>query len=616
MKKIALFLAMAVAALACTPEENTVTPELKVLTEASELVAPQAESQVYIDFETNVDWAATIEATDWCTLSPNPATGAAGTHKLTVTCLANETNDNRTVKVVITAQGESQEVVITQLQKDALTVGEKTFSVPAEGGNVEFTVSHNVKFTATSDAEWLTKAETKAMESTKVTFVAAANTGAERTVSIVVTDGTLSETLTVTQAAWVPHFEVSPAVDQWLAVEGGSVSIEVDANVEYEVAVDDCDWLTMTQDGDTYTFTAAANESFDYRAVAVYVTPKDEAFVDSAVAFYVFQNGRVSKLWAKHPAEDFAGYDAAQKVRLAKYGDNILVANTTKVFVLDVATGEVVNTIAMPEGVTAHNVLVDDAGNFMIAADAPYEATTTLYLVPDPTNPVPEELLSFNTLNYYCVEVGNFRVKGNVKDDAVVTLTVADGGLGAVIFWEIVDGVFTEVTTEWGSRNWDYVVGPYSGWASATTCAAPAGTALADGLFFVAYGGDYNLKYKAPGAEWATTYVTGSTWMENYNCIATAEWKGDKYAAYVMGCHFDYDSADAVLVNVNDPAAAQHVYTHYGDGDVAWDWEAGVNPSWTGLGTYSDILLVPTADALLMIYVDSNYGAMACVSIK
>jgi len=614
MKKIALFLAMAVAALACTPEE-TVTPELKVLTEASELVAPQAESQVYIDFETNVAWTATIEANDWSVLSPNPATGEAGTHKLTVTCLANGTNDSRTVKVTITAQDKVEEVVITQAQKDALTVGEKTFTVPAEGGNVEFTVAHNVEFTATTEADWLTRAETKAMEETKVVFVAAENTGVERTATIVVSDGTLSENITVTQAAWVPQFEVSPAEDQWLPLEGGSVEFTVAANIEYTVELDENEWLTMTEADGVYTFTATANADFTYRSVAVYVTPADEAYVEYAKTINMFQNGRVSKLWGKTVA-DFEGYDASLPARLAAYGDKILFANTTKVYVLDPATGAVESTINMPEGVLAHNVLVDDAGNFMIAADAAYGATTTLYLVPDPTNPVPEELLSFNTNNYYCTEVGNFRVKGNVNDDAVVTLTVADGGSGAVIFWEIVDGVFTEVPTDWGPRNWDYVVGPYSGWAAATTCAAPVGTSLADGLFFIGYSGDYNLKYKANGADWVTTYVTGSSWMENYNCISTAEWKGDKYAAIVMGCHFAYDAADAVLLNVNDPAAAQFVYKHQGDGDVAWDWEAGVNPSWTGLGTFSDVLLVPTEDALLMLYADTNYGAIACISIK
>lgn len=608
MKKIALFLAMAVAALACTPEE-TVTPELKVLTEASELVAPQAESQVHIDFETNVAWTATIEANDWSVLSPNPATGEAGTHKLTVTCLANGTNDSRTVKVTITAQDKVEEVVITQAQKDALTVGEKTFTVPAEGGNVEFTVAHNVEFTATTEADWLTRAETKAMEETKVVFVAAENTGVERTATIVVSDGTLSENITVTQAAWVPQFEVSPAEDQWLPLEGGSVEFTVAANIEYTVELDENEWLTMTEADGVYTFTATANADFTYRSVAVYVTPADEAYVEYAKTINMFQNGRASKLWGKTVA-DFEGYDAAQKVRLAKYDDYVVVANGTKVYALNPIDGTVVSTYELPAPV--QSFCTDDAGNIIVAADAAPQSDLVLYVVSDITNPEPVELRTYNTGNYYATDTGNIRVKGNIKENAVITATASAGAGGAVIFWEVVGG---EIST------WYWTSVPYAADLIAYACAAPVGNSISDGLFYVGYGGDYNLHYVAEvtkdgASTWAVSYVTGSTWMENYNCISTAEWKGDKYAAIVMGCHFAYDAADAVLLNVNDPAAAQFVYKHQGDGDVAWDWAAGVNPSWTGLGTFSDVLLVPTEDALLMLYADTNYGAIACISIK
>lgn len=406
----------------------------------------------------------------------------------------------------------------------------------------------------------------------------------------------------------------------YVGFDAASVTIPVATSMEF-VVTPECDWITVAAETraevktEEIVLNVAANAGMSSRSAYVSFVPKDEAAADMAFKVAVFQSGHANKIWSKE-VKSIEGYDAAQKVRLAKYGDNILLANTTKVYLLDPATGDVLNTINMPEGVVAHSLLVDDAGNFMIAADAAFGATTTLYLVPDPTNPAPEVLLSFDTNNYYCVETGNFRVKGNVKDDAVITATVADGGAGAVIFWEFVDGKLTEYPTDWGSRDWNYVVGAYSGWAVATTCAAPVGTSVADGLFLIGYGGDYNLKYKAGDAEWATSYVTGSSWMENYNCISTAEWNGNKYAAIVAGCHFNYDSADAILLNINNPAAAEHLYTHMGDGDADWDWTAGVNNSWTGLGTNSDVLLAPIADALLMVYVDSNYGTIGCVAIN
>ena len=610
MKKIALMLAIAVAAVACKPEEQ-ITPEVTVNSDAAALVIEQEGGEVLIDFDANVEWTAAFKgAADWCTLSP--ASGAAGPNKVKVIAVENETNDNRTVTVVITAQTAVKEVVVTQLQKDALVIsGEKTFSVPSEGGEVKFAVNHNLAIDVTTDADWLT--QTKAMETSEITFAVAANTGAERTAEIVVKAGALKQTLTVTQAAWVPVFEVEPAADQWIALEGGSVSVTVNANVEYTVTVGENDWLTVTNEGGVYTFTAGANAAFEYRSIDVTVAPVDETFAESAVAFYVFQNGRANKLWAKHPAEDYEGFDASQQVKLAQYGEYLLLANTTKVYVLNPLDGSVVSTIDVPAGMAAQNVLVDDAGNVLFGADALDGAgDVTLYYVADPFNPVPEQLFSWNAGNYYCAGAGNIRVKGNIKDDAVITAVVTDGAGGACLAWEVVDGVV---------GDWKWTNPPYTNWNVASLCFAPLGATMADGFFYIGYGGDYNLQYTdsfvaGGGTTWAPTYVTGSSWMENYNCIATAEWNGNKYAAVVAGCHFDYDAADVFLLNVNNPAAAEHVYTHHGDGDADWDWTAGVNPNWTGLGTYSDVLLVPTADALLMVYVDSNYGAMACVAIK
>ena len=610
MKKIALMLAIAVAAVACKPEEQ-ITPEVTVNSDAAALVIEQEGGEVLIDFDANVEWTAAFKgAADWCTLSP--ASGAAGPNKVKVIAVENETNDNRTVTVVITAQTAVKEVVVTQLQKDALVIsGEKTFSVPSEGGEVKFAVNHNLAIDVTTEADWLT--QTKAMETSEITFAVAANTGAERTAEIVVKAGALKQTLTVTQAAWVPVFEVEPAADQWIALEGGSVSVTVNANVEYTVTVGENDWLTVTNEGGVYTFTAGANAAFEYRSIDVTVAPVDETFAESAVAFYVFQNGRANKLWAKHPAEDYDGYDATQQTKLAKYGDFLLLANTTKVYVLNPLDGSVVATIDVPAGMAAQNVLVDDAGNVLFGADALDGAgDVTLYYVADPFNPVPEQLFSWNAGNYYCAGAGNIRVKGNIKDDAVITAVVTDGAGGACLAWEVVDGVV---------GDWKWTNPPYTNWNVASLCFAPLGATMADGFFYIGYGGDYNLQYTdsfvaGGGTTWAPTYVTGSSWMENYNCIATAEWNGNKYAAIVAGCHFNYDAADVILLNVNNPAAAEYVYTHHGDGDVAWDWAAGVNPSWTGAGTYSDVVLIPAGDTLLMVYVDTNYGAMACVAIN
>ena len=442
-----------------------------------------------------------------------------------------------------------------------------------------------------------------------VTVIATENKVEEtRTAVLVITAGTASKEIELTQeAVYVPRLSVSPAEGAFIPVAGGSATIEVTANLDYTVTVAENDWLTVAQDGNKVTFTAAENPDYAARVVGVTFATEVEGV---GATVNVTQEGHATKLWSKAVA-DIEGYDAAQKVRLAVYGDKLLVANTTKVFVLNPANGEVESTIALPEGVIAHNVIVDEGGNILVAADAGVNEDLVIYLIEDLANPAPVEFLKYNTGNYYGTDTGNIRVKGDIKKNAVITATVSAGAGGAVIMWEVVGG---ECST------WYWTSVPYSGDLVAYACAAPAGTALTDGLFYIGYGGDYNLQYvkdivKDGTSTWAPTYVTGSSWMENYNSIATAEWNGHKYAAVLASCHFNYDDADAILLNVDDPAAAEHVYTYAGTYDVARadDW---ANLNWTGSGTYSDVLLVPTEEAILMVYVDGNYGAMACVAVK
>ncbi len=607
-------MAVAIAAIACEPE---VVPEVKVTTATDALTVPTEGNEgtpLEIAFQTNVDWTATVDAAsqEWCNVSP--AKGTWGTASIKFTALANETTENRVATITIQALTAKAEIKVTQLQKDAILLnGEETFEVAADGGQITVKLSHNVPLTTVKMDNWITQATSKAMQETEMIFDVAPNTGEAREGKITFRYNSASSEVTVKQAAWAPVFEVTPAEDQWIALEGGSVSVAVNANIEYAVEVEENAWLTMTEQDGTYTFTAPANEAYDYRAVAVSVTPKDEAYADYAKIFYIFQSGRATKLWTKNPVADLEGFDASKKVRLAKYGDFILVGNTTKAYLLTPSDGYVSGVLTFPDGVEAASLCVDDAGNIVVATDCAYGETMGIYSIADPKNPQPELIRDWNTGNYYGTNVGNLRIKGNIKENAVMSAIVSEGAGGAVLMWKFENGE---------SSTWYGVNPPYTVTTVTCGCAVPLGTKFEDGFLYAGYGGDYNLKYLANPVldnytdnAWVDSYVTGYSWMENVNSISTAEYNGKKYAAFLGSCHFNYDAADAILLDITDPAAATLVYKYAGDGDVARD-ESWANLNWTGLGTHSDILLIPTTDALLMVYIDSNYGAMSCIAVK
>ena len=729
MKRIALFFAIAVAAVSCVPEE-VITPEITVTSSEADLVLSPAEGMIPVAFNVNVDWTAEIkeaEAREWCAVSPAKG-GKAGDNVLNVICIENKTTDNRTATVMIKAMDLVQEVVVTQLQKDVLVLtAKKEYDIPYQGQELTFKVAHNLDLKVKADVDWITEVKTKALVEDTLVFAVALNEGEAREGKITFTADPFKEEIVVRQAPWVLEFAVDPAEDKAFEPAGGDYKITVASNVDYYVNMEENDWLTMTPSGDEYTFTAAPNndlkarevdiriapksakyveasklikisqkgagakidiseadkaitclaQSFELtvdanieydmyykksvdgeyvdvpaeekwlshtvsgnvytfstsentewteRSLILYFVPKDAAYADMITPVVIRQYGHAFRMWVKQIAA-IEGYDPAQKVRLALYGDKILLANTTKVYVVDPSTGEVESTIAMPDGVAAQSVLVDDAGNLLIAADGLVDAEVILYHVPDVSNPVPEVLVTYHTGNYYGTDTGNFRVKGNIKKDAVITAVVSDGQDGenlvdgAVLLWEIVGGVCSD---------WHWTNAPYTAWGIAQLCCHPAGASLSDGLFYIGYGGDRTLMYASSvvtdpvknedgtayveSTSWTVSYETGTTWEDNYNCLSMAEWKGKEYAAIMKSCHFDYFNANMLLLDISNPAKAGLEYEYSGEFDVERS-DAWVNLWWTGKGTFSDILLVPTDEALLMVGADSNYGTFTCVAI-
>ena len=613
MKKIFFFLAVAVAAIACQPKEETVTPEVKVVTEGA-LVIEQAGGEALIDFDANVDWTAEFKdaaAAEWCSLSPK--SGVAGPSKVKVTAIENDGNENREVVVVIKAQTASAEVTVSQLQKDALVAGAAKVEVPAEGGEVKFTLATNVEYEVKIDGEWLTEVKSKAYEEKTLVFNAEANESLEvRTAKITITAGALKQEITVEQAAFVPTFEMD-ATELWLAVEGGTAELNITANFEYSVEVESgCDWLTVTNEGGKYTFTATANPDFYYRAAHVIIngwtiwddeTTKD---VDESRKFYVFQNGRAEVKWQKSMVADYSMNLVAGPARMAVSGDYVLISNNSSaITVLDKATGSVLNTIELPNGLVAKSLTNDDAGNLIVATEAVYQGDPAqLYYVPAENISGEPQLLGTIANNDIWTNglTGNLRVRGDVTNDATVIMFVP-----ASNYWlgfEVKDGVA-------GPNVFGGVGNDLNGVGYGYGCVAPLGSTIADGIVFSGYTAPHNIFYKSTDADGKVfASVVEGSWNSNDNpcSIHSAEIGGKKYVAFGIGTFFYYTQARVVLYELVGQTA-----THVG----TWNLPES-SSSWVSLvGPYADVVLAEGADGSIVVYYLSGNNQMVdCIVIK
>ncbi|MBO5758580.1 MAG: hypothetical protein J6R31_00875, partial [Rikenellaceae bacterium] len=183
----------------------------------------------------------------------------------------------RTSQIAVRAKGLTNPVVIPVFQESpkGLIAENTLYEVGAEGGNITVEFQTNIDITATPNVDWITKVETRALESRQMTFAVAANEGYEpRTGTITLSgEGVEDEVLTVNQAE-TGLVTVSKEVEP-IAAEGGSFSVDVRANVTFEVEIDEeCDWIQVADTRavvDTeVNFTVAKNEAPEARSANIY----------------------------------------------------------------------------------------------------------------------------------------------------------------------------------------------------------------------------------------------------------------------------------------------------------------------------------------------------------
>ena len=333
-----------------------------------------------------------------------------------------------------------------------------------------------------------------------------------------------------------------------VSFKGGSVEIEVGHNVDYTYEAS-AEWLVETKayTTDKLTFTVAEQE-VNAPARTATVTVYSELGVVKIVT--VTQEAWSPIVWTKSLSALGA---TAGRVGVGAFGNYVAFTANGAAYLADAATGENVQKVPLPDGFVAGGVHVDDAGNLMVSGpDVAYAngGQLQLYKV-DPATFAPTVMVDYNVANFYSTEMGNFRVKGDITKDALIAAYVCDGG-GHALLWEVKNGAVAALPyIDLGDGSWD----------ASTGVVAPAGASLADGLFAITYGGpwSYNLYYY-DGAEWAMTWESPASWMENFNCISTTEIGGKKYLALTMSCHFNYDYTDIVVLDVTDPKAAKEVF--------------------------------------------------------
>ena len=302
-----LFILLLSVVCSCKDDNNEPTPpepSPEITIPSSENLNPvlsQEGGTVSISFTTTSDWTASLvntRAESWITVTP--PSGSKGKNEITITTTANETYDERNATIVLKCGTVSKNIVVTQKQKDALTVTSSKYEVDSKGGNISVEVKANINFEVEVKADWIKQVKssnTRALVTSNLNFTIEPNeTGDKREGEIIIKSGELSETIKVYQG--FENFITLTKKDFTIPEEGGNVDIEIKSTLDYEVKMlPDVDWITEIQSRavstHTHHYTVSPNDTYDSReAKIVFYNPEDESVADT-VSIYQMYKGAI-----------------------------------------------------------------------------------------------------------------------------------------------------------------------------------------------------------------------------------------------------------------------------------------------------------------------------------
>lgn len=233
---------------------------------------------IQFSFTTNHDWTASSNQA-WCTLAT--ISGEKGNVSLKATLAENTAFEKRMATITLKAGTASQKVIITQeaAPKDKLELVTTSFTVTAEGKDIQIPFSTDVAWEANADQEWCTLSATsgEAGNQSIIAKIAKNKVKSERKATITFKAGTATpQTVTITQEAAPPdEIEIKETSFQ-VGTEGKEIEISFTTNAAWMIASNQS-WCTLSNsvgEEGTYTLTVTVDKNTSYEDRTATITLK------------------------------------------------------------------------------------------------------------------------------------------------------------------------------------------------------------------------------------------------------------------------------------------------------------------------------------------------------
>ena len=204
-------------------------------------------------------------------------------HRLSFAVMPNHTYGAREARIEIydRSGGVSETVTVYQVQNDALMLAKDSYTFDNSGGRFSVEVQHNVpvEVEIPDSCSWISRIQTKALQTSVMDFAVAANEAYDSRSGIVIFHGSdLSDTVKVYQA----QENAIILSDDYVEVPAGGTNftLQVNSNVDFSVAITEgSDWLrqvrTRSLSTHTLVFAASENSTYDERTGIILISDRE-----------------------------------------------------------------------------------------------------------------------------------------------------------------------------------------------------------------------------------------------------------------------------------------------------------------------------------------------------
>lgn len=232
---------------------------------------------IIFNVTSNVPWTIT-GAQEWLTVTPSSSGASSLISDVTVKAAVNTTMEDRSATLTIksdTYKAREYQITVTQSRSGKLFVLPIYNDFTAAGGPLPFSIETNQQWEVRSDVLWLTFSKAGGEPDPEgkpmiITATAAANESGDRSATVTVVAGDMTESFTVHQKG--VEFRIVKPADPGIDRLGGEKLIEVKTTLDWTVAVEGAGFTAEKVDDSHFKVAAAWNNTFAERTCTVTIT--------------------------------------------------------------------------------------------------------------------------------------------------------------------------------------------------------------------------------------------------------------------------------------------------------------------------------------------------------